>query len=352
MLASLGCQIHSESEEERRAVEQTLLRASGVCQARVAQVEEFNEIPSDGDHWFKVTLKPLRSSGTTLPFLYVVKERGGHLPPEAMATSREGPTVLKHDSLRAGEKHWFIFSNDDDTTKYPPQVAGWWPEKRGRIPGALKEAVRQDRFQHAPQWDSKLNLVYEVQADAGQSSFEVKVREADSLEPKDVLMTAQLVGQCQKIQLSHWNNWPEFETPDDEDFDFLIVDFEGELSRSPSFPHETGTYPQRMLWDPLSGHRLAHWVYLPNSPTLLLNFKQFSPSGDLRIEAIFDFVTREAGPENEDQPEYRKIVNRYERDKVTSSVEFRHLYIHTEQDTSNSSYYWEPVPKNSDEPNP
>lgn len=341
---TLGCRSSQETEAESAVVEAKLLHASGVCLARVTQIEELNEIPSDGDHWFKVSLQPIQSSGVTLPYLYIVKERGGHFPPELMATSREGPSVLKYDSLRVGEKHWFIFSNDVDPSQYPPQVAGWWPHRNRDVPQAVKRAVADDRFRYSPQWDSTLNVVYEAQANKKRAHFKIQVRDADSLGLDAIYMQAELSGQITELKLVHWNNWPEFEAPTDQDFGYLVLDFVGELLDGNSFQLEPATYPQRILWNPLTGDRLGHWIYSPQKPSLLMAFQQYLPSGETRSESRFELLTdggKTAGADTDAW--YRKTTIHYEDDKAVSKAIFRHQYIHTGEENGNSSYYWEPV---------
>ncbi len=351
---TLGCRPPQESETESAAIEAKLLRASGVCLARVTEIEELNEIPSDGDHWFKVTLQPIQSSGMTLPFLYLVKEHGGHLPPEAINTSREGPCVLRYDSLQVGEKHWFLFSNDVDRSQYPPQVAGWWRHRDRDVPQAIKRAVTEDRFRHSPQWDPALNVVYESQESPKKSTFGVQVRDADSLASNAIYIQAELEGQLTQLQLAHWNNWPEFEPPADQDFHFLVIDFVGELREGHSFQTKSGTYPQRILWNPLTGDRLGHWVYSPQKRSLLVAYQQHLPSGQKIIESRFELLTDGGKMVGADTDAwYRKTTIRYQDGKPVTEATFRHQYIHTGDENSDASYYWEPVlPQDNERPTP
>jgi hypothetical protein len=341
---TVGCRPPQESGPESIAIEASLLHASGVCLARVTQIEEFNEIPSDGDHWFKVSLQPIQSSGITLPYLYVVKEQGGNFPPELMNASRDGPSVLKYDSLRVGEKHWFIFSNDVDLWQYPPQVAGWWPHRDRDVPQAVKRAVAEDRFRNSPQWDPTLNVVYEPQKDTKQDNFTVKVRDADSLASDAIYMQATFRGQITELKLAHWNNWPEFEPPTDQEFGFLVLDFVGELPDGNSFQLKPGIYPQRILWNPLTGDPLGHWIYSPQKPSLLMAYQQYRSSGQKVIESRFELLTVGGKMVGSDSDAwYRKTTTRYEDNKPVAESTFRHQYIHTGEENADSSYYWEPI---------
>jgi len=128
------------------SAENLLLPASGACLAKISKLEEFDERPSDGDHYVKAWLDPIEVSGEVPDFLYLVIDYGGMRPAEVLDELEQREMVLRHDSLQSGERHWFVFSEYYDSSKFPIGVAGWWKYDDGNVPHDVVEAVASDRF--------------------------------------------------------------------------------------------------------------------------------------------------------------------------------------------------------------
>ncbi|MBT5018704.1 MAG: hypothetical protein HON04_08150, partial [Planctomicrobium sp.] len=160
------------------SAEEILLRASGACLAKISKLEELDERPSDGDHHVKAWLEPIEESGFVPEFLYLVVEYGGLRPVEDMEELAQREMILRHDSLKVGEQHWFVFSDDFDSSKYPSKVAGWWRHEDGTVPQDVIAAIENDRFKSMPHWDETMNIVFSAAQNDG--NIDVLIREADS----------------------------------------------------------------------------------------------------------------------------------------------------------------------------
>lgn len=141
-IAIVGCRDHPSTAVDTTAL---LNRASAACLARVLRLDDRDERPSCGDHYVEVHLLPVESSGEIPSTLRLVIEPGSvEVPHDARDQVDLNP--LRHDSLRPGELHWFVFSSDHAPAKLPLRVAGWWPWKTGTVPQNVVTAVKSDRF--------------------------------------------------------------------------------------------------------------------------------------------------------------------------------------------------------------
>lgn len=147
LLLLTGCQPAGHPHGDASA-EPLLRTAKGACLAKIVRFEEQDERPSDGDHWRKAWLEIDQASGEVPEYLYLVVEPGG-LPPPEYQQQREKDhqsLLLRHNSLEVGERHWFVFADQYDSSKYPYQVAGWWRYADGDVPSDVIEAIDNDRF--------------------------------------------------------------------------------------------------------------------------------------------------------------------------------------------------------------
>jgi hypothetical protein len=132
----------SESEDQKAAeIEKKLKDATAVCLVEITKLSERDARPVDGNYNVIAEFKVIKGTGKPPRVIYLVKQFGGLRPPNA--PKPELPTVLKHDSLKKGEKHWFIFSENANTKEYPYGITGWWPEKSKKLPKAVVAFVNQ-----------------------------------------------------------------------------------------------------------------------------------------------------------------------------------------------------------------
>jgi hypothetical protein len=339
--AAPGSVVHAS-----RAVpaEKLLLRASGACLATIVRLEEHNEIPSDGDHWIQAWLKIEESSGTVPEFLRLVIRAGG-LAPEGFRQEQKGPSVLRHDSLQVSERHWFVFSEDYDATKYPHQVAGWWPYAGGTVPRGVVDAVENDRFADHPVWDKALNVVYSAAEDPAKETIAVQVRDADTLAPTGVRFRKTVPGTLQWVRLSHTVDTYEMEWPANEELHLVVVAAVGELPADNSFGVPAGTYRINRAFALATGRLLAVWVAKNQAIWLMEAFQQYDrTTGDKVLEMQFDLLDSgglAAGGDTQNW--YRRIVRRYASGRLTDEQVYRHEVIKTGHERVYSSSGWLPV---------
>lgn len=327
------------------SVEPMLRRASGACLARIVRLEEQNEIPQDGDHWVKAWLDVSASSGTIPEYLYLVVEHGGFRAPDINGRPEQPPAVLRHDSLQAGERHWFVFSEDYDSDKYPPKVAGWWPHRDGTVPRQVVAAIENDRFAGHPFWDKTLNVVCEARPEKRANKFHIRVREADSLDRSAVLFEKTMVGTMEYLQLQHGAWSYEMEWPADEELHVVSVGSIADLPQENSFQLPAGTYRFQHAFELKTGRKLAVWIAKNQEVWLMQAFRQYDrETGETLIEMQFDLPSsggRKAGGETENW--YRRIVRRYESGRLRSERVFRHQVITTGNERIYSGSGWIPV---------
>ncbi len=337
---SAGLPDHPASDTSAEA---TLLHASSACLARISKLEEFDERPSDGDHWVKAWLDVQESSGTVPEFLYLVIQYGGHVPFEVSQELEKRSLVLRHDSLKVGEQHWFVFSEDYDSATYPPKVAAWWRYSNGSVPRGVIEAIRHDRFGTHPVWDKTLNVVYEAKQE--DEEIQVRVREADTLEEQGVLFDVIVPGKLTSLKLNYWNGTYEMEWPEDEKLHVVSVATIGHLPAGNPFDLPLKSYRINYAFELKTGRKLAVWVARDQEIWLMHAFQQFDretgePITDMKFELLNSGGIK-AGGETENW--YRKIVRKFESGQLTGHQDYRHEHIKTGKEPVDSSSHWVPA---------
>jgi hypothetical protein len=326
------------------SVEPILLHASGACLATISRLEEHDDRPSDGDHRIEAWLKLEQSSGTVPEFIRLVIEPGGMVV-EALPQA-EGPKesmVLRPDSLRVGERHWFVFSEDYDTSRYPHSVAGWWRDSDGDVPLDVVAAVQNDRFADHPTWDRTLNVVTGwTQLD---DEVRVHVRDADSLDPTTMLFETTLKGKLHLLRLNHGPIPYEMEWPQAEASHFVQVSTIGELPAGNEFDLPAGPCRIMCAFELRTGKKAAVWVARNQEVWLMQAFRQYDlDSGAPTIVMDFDLLTSggiAAGADAENW--YRRTVKRFHNGQLQSEEVFRHESIKTGTERIYSGSGWLPL---------
>lgn len=309
--------------------EPILLHASGACLARIVKLEEQDDRPSDGDHRIEARLEIEESSGTVPEILQLVIGHGGHMPIEVFQKleAQMASMLLRHDSLKVGELHWFVFSDDYDSTKYPYKVAGWWRYSDGDVPADVVQAVKEDRFADHPVWDGTLNAVYSW-TQIGDD-LRIRVRQADSLDEDKILFDKTLKGKYESLSLSHWAVPYEMEWPEGQEGHFVKLATVSELPDDNEFDLPAGRYRIMYAFELYTGKKVAVWVAENQEVWLMHAFRQYDPeTGIPTIVMDFDLLTTggiAAGSDTEEW--YRRTVKKFQDGDMQSEQIFRHPYI-------------------------
>ncbi len=338
---SSGLPDHPASDASAEA---TLLHASSACLAKISKLEEFDERPSDGDHWVKVWLDVQESSGTVPEFLYLVREYGGLAPAEVVQEWRQRSLVLRHDSLNVGEQHWFIFSEDYDSATYPPKVAAWWRHSDGSVPRGVVEAIRHDRFKTHPVWDKTLNVVYEAKQE--NKEIQIRVREADTLEEQGVLFNVKVPGKLTSLRLNPSPGAYEIVWPKNGAMDVVSVSTVAQLPAENPFDLPPASYRINYAFELKTGRKLAVWVLTDQEIWPMMHaFQQYDrETGETITDMQFELLETggiEAGSDSENW--YQKTIRTYESGQLVTHRVYRHEYIKTGIEPVDSSSHWIPV---------
>lgn len=325
--------------------EPILLHASGACLATIAKLEDRNEMPSDGDHWMKAWLDIDAASGDVPEFLYLVIQHGGHRPVGDLATLNDQQLILRHDSLKVGEQHWFVFSEDYDSSKHPRKVAKWWRNEDGNVPLQVVQAIANDRFKNRPTWDAQLNVVLESERDEEKDQYRVRVRGADSLDEDSWQFDESFRGRLQDARLLHSNDSYEFEWPMEAPLHVVAIQSVAPLNAENEFGLPAGEYRLKQYLDLNGGACLATWVAANQEIWLMHAFRQYeSGTSNVVVEMQFDLLDEggiDAGGETENW--YRRILRRYREGQVEQEEFFRHPHIRNGTERIYSSAGWLPV---------
>lgn len=327
------------------SAEPILRRASGACLATISRLEEHDDRPSDGDHRIEAWLKVEESSGAVPEFIRLVIDSGGSFTIEGNESleDRQAKMVLRPDSLRKGERHWFLFSEDYDSSKYPHQIAGWWPYNDGNVPHDVVEAVQEDRFADHPVWDKTLNAVYSWQQTGDE--IRIRVREADSLAESAVLFDETMQGKLESLIITHWATTYEMEWPPEDKSHFVQVATVGDLPAGNEFELPAGKYRLMVAFELQSGKKVAMWVAKNQEVWLMHAYRQYDlDTGKPTISMQFDLLDAggiNAGGDTENW--YRRIVKRFDGGQLRSEQVFRHPHIKTGTERIYSGSGWLPV---------
>lgn len=350
LLLQIGCQKTQEENTPKAtrlphssssdSAEDILLRASGACLARISKLEELDERPSDGDHFVKAWLEPIEASGIVPEFLYLVVEYGGMRPVEDMEELSQREMVLRHDSLKVGELHWFIFSDDYDSAKYPAKVAAWWRYKEGTVPQDVIAAIENDRFKGMPHWDETLDVVYSASQE--QKGIQVLIREGGSIAPEAVIFEKLVPGEFRSLSINHHNGTYEMDWTEFGEINVATLATVDSLGFHNPFHLPPGPYRMMYVYDLTTGALLAQWVAKDQEVWLMQAFQQYDmETGEVVIDMSFQLMKTggiEVGGETDNW--YRRIVRKYESGMLVSTKVYRHEHIKTGKEAIFSGSGW------------
>ncbi|WP_147274417.1 hypothetical protein [Bremerella cremea] len=341
---SLGCQGNSQPSCHVPA-EQLLLRASGACLATIVKLEEHDDRPFDGEHWLEAWLEVEQGTGEIPQSLYLMIELGGKRPAELRQQQEENlqTMVLRHDSLKVGERHWFVFSSVEDLAKYPSGIVGWWRYDDRNVPNEIVAAIDHDSFADHPQWDEQRDVIYTWWQNGDK--LNVRVREAGSTAASSFLFGKTFLGQGLSLTLAHAPFRYEIEPLSSPQACHVQVEMIETLPSENEFDLPAGNYHFLKAYDLDTGKLATISISSTDNIPLRQAFRQYDLARGEPTVAI-DYQRMDTGgiAVGSDSPQwYRRIIRKYEAGKLKSEETFRHLHIKTGLEHSDSLSDWGPV---------
>ena len=319
-----------------------IARASSVQLAKVVEIEDVDERPSDGDHNRRFTFEILQSSGTPVRTLDVPIAYGGY---------REGPypslpTRTHMNSLRLGEKHWFLMGSDSDATQYPYPVVAWWPD--GKAPRQITDLVSEDAFRWRPIYHAHSGLTYGFDV-LSPARWKVIIKRDGVFVWEREIEGAFVSANEMNVPGGANSAMDPIDAPDAKNYPYLIYPVTRvTLGDGNRFDVPPGEYRVRYGREFAGGKLLAEWALPANSPNDPLALRQFSrPDGTLMLTARIEFLAAggvAVGSESESW--LRKIVKRHDADGVVTETEvFRHGSV-KDENGQHSHNGWIPIDPN------
>lgn len=309
--------------------EDILSRASSACLVEITSLEEFDERPSDGDHWLKASYRVIRSSGDVPGFLHLVIDPAGMTAP---GYNFKPPVELNHNSLSIGERHWIVFGSEGDGSRFPYGITGWWPHDADDLPAVVIAAVEQDRFKWRPVYDQAAKLTHEWLHDTNANTMTVRVRDRDRTLWAHTLH-ARPDPNHQALYVWHHPSSYEMAWPTDGESKGLQVKLIQQLPTDNEFQVPAGMYRVDYVFNLRTGRKLATWVAANQTAWNLHAFRQYDEeSGKLLIASDMTSLSTgglKVGADSDDW--LRKVERQFDADsgKLMSSQTFRHGTIKT-----------------------
>jgi hypothetical protein len=302
--------------------------ATGICLAEIIERKQVDLRAGDGPLYVEFKLKILRSSGSVHEQLDVVLyHQGGHGPPSMHPRKKTIVTFPSEETL-VGKRFWLAFSSKYDfgIPTNPRNLIGAWPEEDTVVAEVFAEAIRADRFQWQPQYDSETGLVFEHTSQSENGTWKLRVqRDNKVLWEKTVpgLKTANY------FELGYYGSYEGFPSSQPSIEKILIAPSLVKLETDNEFKIEAGDYHINTGFDPVQGHRLAVWIYqsLGGDRFSEVVFFDYDPeNGNLISEDRFELQNsggKRMGASNENWR--RKTSRKFDRTNgnVTSQRVFR-----------------------------
>lgn len=297
--------------------------AAGVALAEVEEIKGYDERPGDGNKGVRIKLKQIRGSGFFRDTINVVTAHGGKRGPGAsLKPSEPKPSdLLKPDSLKVGERHWFAFASRYDYERHTQEVIGFWPEK-DEAATVLETAVKNDSFRWQPLYVPNLKLSYGhvVEKDGWRVRGEQNGK---------VLWEHALTGK----PLNDYNfglfesTGGDFEVAMPKCGRILFTESDTKLGKDNEFGLPAGPYYVNHGFDPVSGTRHATWIRLAQGPSVeVMNRAYDLTSGKPSREVQYDMPKTggiAVGAKAEEW--WRKVERTYDaKGKVTKEEQFRY----------------------------
>jgi hypothetical protein len=300
--------------------------AAGLALVEVIDLKEVDMRPGDGPLLLNVHLRVLRDSGDVKDVISIMKDHGGHQPPNAVPFTPSGP--VKVDSFRKRERYYVAFASQYDFLKHPQSVIAFWPAKDA--PRELDEAVRGDRLVHRPQYDPESGLTHGCLVAKEKKSWTARMDRGGKR-----LWERTLPGQKFKGEMfdGDWSlyrrdQWPSGLEHADKNPSGRFLFAETTYKLEPGNPFGLPPEPRRLTYtlDADTGKTAAIWVSgrMDLGPTSTPSVVQYYDlkTGKRRCEVRLDLMEKgglAAG--NHEERWLRKLVRTYAADGQTTTKE-------------------------------
>jgi len=277
--------------------------AAGVCLAEIADSQEIDKRPSDGNLFVRAKLRVIRGTGAIPEHIVIIKEYGG-LGPPGPAPKPYGP--LRPDSLTKGHRYWFAFCSKYEVirsgTPYPQGVIRYWPTEQADVAETLEEAVRTDHYAWRPQYDPITGLTHGYREEPEEGRWQIRVSRDD-----DVLWEKTLAGgkadRYSSLGFMHQKDWPSYLRYSQSDT-FLLAETATTLEEDNDYDLPAAEYYVLNIFDAITGKLAAVRVSYCQEGMVERVFRVLDlETGGLIREHRFDFLDEggiEAGGDTED----------------------------------------------------
>ena len=279
-----------ESKEQSKAfasINKLAPNASGVCLAEVVSIVPYDQRPSDGDKGFKVTLRPIQSSGQFNDKIYIITEYGGYPAPGSIL---EPPNnLIKPDSLTAGKQYWFAFASRHDYKNRPQSVIGFWPASDTKVSKSMQSAIQNNVYRWNPQFDPKTQLTY-GRIQSSKQDWEIRVNKGEK-----VLWKKTVPGTMSTRSFS-WtlDGYAKVNFPDVAKTScgkLLVTETATHLRPDNEYGLPVGAVYLRTAFDPETGKRLHDQISRHQAPQVTLLTRTYNPTtGEVEKEVKTKFT--------------------------------------------------------------
>ncbi|MBC8868499.1 MAG: hypothetical protein H8E44_03735 [Planctomycetes bacterium] len=235
--------------------------AAGVCLAEIADLQEIDERPGDGNLFVRAKLRVIRGSGAIPERIDIVKEYGGLGPPGPMPKPY-GP--LRPDSLTKGHRYWFAFCSKYEVvrsgTPYPQGVIRCWPEKQADVAVTLEQAVCTDHYAWHPQYHPVMGLTHGYREEPEKNRWQIRVSR-DGAVLWEKTLAGERADRYSSLGFIHQEDWPSYLQYSQSDT-FLLAETATTLEDDNDYDLPAAKYYVLNIFDATTGKRAAVRVSL------------------------------------------------------------------------------------------
>ncbi|MFO0937582.1 MAG: hypothetical protein U0798_13810 [Gemmataceae bacterium] len=298
-------------------MEKLVPHASGLALVEVTNIKEVDRRAGDGPLSQDISFKIVKSTGTTLESVSIIKESGGHMAPPTAAPRPKPRSAVSLKTFTKGERYWVVFASYSHVlVEYHDGILAVWPIKDA--PKELEAAVQADLYSHRPQYDPKSGLTFSWRNEKEKKSWQIRM-EKDGKQLWEKSLPGEKFGGTDRFSgqwtLLHRDQWPSGlgfaeQTPSNW---YLLAESLTDLDAGNPYQLPAGKYRIVSILVAETGKTAGVRVCPSNSadPRVIHFYKL--QTGKLMHEEWFDFLTtggKAAG--NSEESWLRKTVRKYE----------------------------------------
>lgn len=332
LIASCGSSCMAKAEEVAKPtaeMQKLAPGASGLALVLVTEMKIVDERPNDGSLMLVVSLKLLKSTGTTRDTIYIIKEPGGTSP-----NRRPGPYQpvgpVKTDTFTLGKKYWVAFASNYPDEKLPQRVVKVWPENEA--PKELAEAIKADEYVRRPMTDPRNGFTHGWLPDPENNRWNIRMEKEGkrlwerSLPGEKFGGNDPYSGQWSLLHLDQWHsglldaertksNW------------YLFAETLTELNKDNPYQRPAGKYRIVYILEAETGKTVSVRVSRPDSADAnVVHFYEIN-TGKIRREERYDYMETGGKAMGADKEGWlRKLTRQYDlaTGKLLLEETFRH----------------------------